>query len=182
MTYSKNELEKMAAKAVATDIVAVTESGKMMATDMSDYYDLPFRFDNTIELIDATLMDKEDYERELQVGCWDDFGYTDDDRVLVIKIYSETLYAEGLTALTINNVQDFIGKRIYFFSRQYEANPNIEGVGIITAVDLTQRNVIIGFDREKGEDCMNYAFVDYDNKICLGDGDRPILVKILANE
>lgn len=84
-----------------------------------------------------------------------------------------------MTNLTTNNVQEFIGKRIYFCCKQYSANANIEGIGTITAVDLSQRNVITGFDFEEGEDFMRFAFVGWDKNICLGDADRPILVKVL---
>lgn len=85
----------------------------------------------------------------------------------------------NLTALTTSNVQEFIGKRIYFFSKQYYANGDIEGIGTITAVDLSQRNIITGFDFEEGEDAMRFAFVGWDNNICLGDADRTIFVKFL---
>jgi hypothetical protein len=85
----------------------------------------------------------------------------------------------NLTALTTSNVQEFIGKRIYFFCEQYSANANIEGIGTITAVDLSQRNIITGFDFEGGEDSMRFAFVGFDNNICLGDADRTIFVKVL---
>ena len=85
----------------------------------------------------------------------------------------------SLQAMTTENVSSLIGKRIYFFSEQYHANGDIEGIGTITAVDLSQRSIITGFDFEEGEDVMRFAFVGWDNNICLGDADRTIFVKVL---
>lgn len=108
------------------------------------------------------------------------------DRVTEHGYYEEYSYMykwdkSDMEALTKENVSDFIGKRIYFFSEQYKANTDAEGIAVIDAVDLTKRKplsctlVKSAFDYTE----LSYAFVNDDNEFCIGDSDRPVMVKVL---
>lgn len=86
---------------------------------------------------------------------------------------------EGLTALTTDNINEWMGKRIYFYSQQYKANYDAEGIGVITGFDPEKKNDSIAFECEEG-DTLKYAFVSYwSNNLCLGDEERYIMVKAL---
>ena len=85
---------------------------------------------------------------------------------------------EGLTTLTTDNINEWMGKRIFFYSKQYKDNYDAEGIGVITGFDPEKNNPIT-FECEEG-DTLKYAFVSFwSNAICLGDEDRLIMVKAL---
>lgn len=85
---------------------------------------------------------------------------------------------DKLVALTKENVRDFIGKRIYFYSRQYKANYDAEGVVTITDVDFSQE-LPITCEIEMGfETGLVYARCGRD-EFWLGDCDRTVMVAAL---
>lgn len=85
----------------------------------------------------------------------------------------------SLQDLTTENVSSVIGKRIYFFSEQYHANANCEGIVTITAVDESKRNLIT-CEVESGEETgMSFAFVNGYGEICIGDSDRVVKFQVL---
>lgn len=81
--------------------------------------------------------------------------------------------------LTKDNANEIVGKRVYFFSEQYQANANAEGITNIESFDANKRNPILGMV-ESGEDTgLNFAFINKAGEICLGDSDRPVFVKVV---
>lgn len=85
----------------------------------------------------------------------------------------------SLQAMTTENVSSLIGKRLYFFSEQYKANYDCEGIVTITSVDMTKRNPIT-CEIESGDELgLNYAFEGLDGYICIGDSDRVVKFQVL---
>ena len=74
--------------------------------------------------------------------------------------------------LTKENAADYVGHHVYYFSEQYSANSNAEGVDFIEGVDFEQRNPLLVAN---GSD-LKYAFVGFDEVICIGDSDRAVYV------
>lgn len=89
-------------------------------------------------------------------------------------------FLQNAQIMTVDNVTSLIGKKVKFFSKQYQANPNIVGVAKITAVDLSQRFPITSEVISGEENGLKYAFKShYCDDLCLGDSDRPILYKVI---
>lgn len=81
--------------------------------------------------------------------------------------------------LTKGNANEIVGKRVYFFSEQDPANANAEGITNIESFDANKFNPILGMV-ESGEDTgLNFAIINEDGEICLGDSDRPVFVKVV---
>lgn len=81
--------------------------------------------------------------------------------------------------LTKDNANEIVGKRVYFFSEQYHANPNAEGITNVESFDASKRNPLIGMVESGEETGLNFAFINEDGEICLGDSDRPVFVKVV---
>lgn len=89
-------------------------------------------------------------------------------------------FLQNVQIMTVDNVTSLIGKKVKFFSKQYQANPNIVGVAKITAVDLSQRFPITSEVISGEENGLKYAFKShYCDDLCFGDSDRPILYKVI---
>ena len=86
------------------------------------------------------------------------------------------LSLEGMTFLNVNNVHEWIGKRIHYYSVQYRGNYDAEGIAVIKAVDFSKRKPLT-VEEEHGDGSLKYAFVGWDNDLCIGDEDRPVVVK-----
>lgn len=86
---------------------------------------------------------------------------------------------EEMIRLTADNARSFVGKRIYFYSRQYAANEDAEGVSVIVSMSnerkLFQCEIVEG--DSTGINYMNFAFLNADGDYCIGDSDRPVYVK-----
>lgn len=87
------------------------------------------------------------------------------------------LSLEGMTFLNVNNVHEWIGKRIHYFSKQYRGNADAEGIAVIKAVDLSKKYNVLTVEEEYESGTLKYAFVGWDNDLCIGDEDRPVVVK-----
>lgn len=92
---------------------------------------------------------------------------------------------EGVSEMTIENIDSLVGKRVYFYCKQYSGNADAEGIATITAVDKSKRN-LISCEGEKRSlfganpiSELNYAFVNAYGEICLGDSDRVVKFKVL---
>ena len=82
---------------------------------------------------------------------------------------------EKFKILNVNNVHEWIGKRIHYFSKQYRGNADAEGIAVIKAVDFSKRNPLTVEEDTSGT--LKYAIVGWDNDLCIGDEDRPVVVK-----
>lgn len=99
---------------------------------------------------------------------------------------------QTLFALTKENVEQFIGKRIQFESESYSANAPVRDEDTIIAVDYSKHNPLT---TENGSD-LQYAFVeDYGieyipekdafrykeglHSFCIGDSDREVIVRLV---
>lgn len=83
---------------------------------------------------------------------------------------------EKFKILNVDNVHEWIGKRIHYFSKQYRGNADAEGIAVIKAVDLSKKYNVLTVE-EDTSGMLKYAFVGWDNDLCIGDEDRPVVVK-----
>lgn len=82
-----------------------------------------------------------------------------------------------MTTLTIDNISEFINKPINIYCKQYEANEDVCGQAVITAFKNGERNPIkVGYSSGEGR-FLEYATVNENGVICIGDLDRPVEVE-----
>jgi len=93
-----------------------------------------------------------------------------------LKQFTE-MSLEGMEILNAKNAADYVGKRVHFFSKQYSANYDSEGIGVITAYDPEAERPFT-FEVETG-DSLRYAFKGWDDDYCIGDADRPVVIREL---
>lgn len=96
--------------------------------------------------------------------------YTDD------KVWRQTFSSYRLT---IANVQKIIGKKVVFYAEQWSGNHDVIGVAKVKGYTEGKRNPIEaeGILWEGG--CMNFAIVNEDGDICIGDSDRQVFFAIV---
>lgn len=86
-----------------------------------------------------------------------------------------------MTTLTINNISDFINKPISIYCKQYEGNADVYGQAVITEFNKDERNPIKVGDATGEGHFLEYALINEDDIICIGDTDRPVEVELSAN-
>ena len=86
-----------------------------------------------------------------------------------------------MTTLTINNIQEFIDKPISIYCKQYEGNADVYGKAVITEFSKDERNPIkVGNATGEGH-FLEYAIINENGVICIGDEDRPVEVELSEN-
>ena len=86
-----------------------------------------------------------------------------------------------MTTLTINNIHEFINKPISIYCKQYEGNADVYGQAVITEFSKDECNPIkVGNATGEGH-FLEYALINEDGTICIGDTDRPVEVELCAN-
>lgn len=81
----------------------------------------------------------------------------------------------AMVPLCRDNLKDFIGKPMFYFSDQYVANGPVEGVALITSVDMEDEHPIT-CDEEYSVNTLKFAFINNNGLVCLGDSDRTVYV------
>lgn len=86
-----------------------------------------------------------------------------------------------MTTLTIKNIHEFINKPISIYCKQYEGNADVYGQAVITEFSKDERNPIkVGNATGEGH-FLEYALINEDGTICIGDTDRSVEVELCAN-
>ncbi len=86
-----------------------------------------------------------------------------------------------MTTLTINNIHEFINKPISIYCKQYEGNADVYGQAVITELSKDERNPIKVGDATGEGHFLEYAIINEDGVICIGDEDRPVEVELSEN-
>lgn len=86
-----------------------------------------------------------------------------------------------MTTLTINNINEFKNKIINIYCKQWEGNADVYGQAIIIDFNEDERNPIkVGNATGEGH-YLEYAIINEDGVICIGDEDRPVEVELSEN-
>ena len=91
------------------------------------------------------------------------------------KVWRQTFNSYRLTTA---NVQKIIGKKVVFFARQFSGNYDVIGVAKVNGYTEGKRNPIDAEGILWDGDFMNFAIVNEDGEICIGDSDRPVFFAI----
>ena len=85
-----------------------------------------------------------------------------------------------MTTLTTNNINEFMHKVLNFYCKQWEGNADVKGSAVIVSFDPTKRNPI-RVDCTTGEGrFLNFAIVNDNGEICIGDEDRPVILESMV--
>lgn len=85
-----------------------------------------------------------------------------------------------MTTLTTNNINEFMNKVINIYCKQWEGNADVKGSAVIVSFEPSKRNPI-RVDCTTGEGrFLNYAIINEDGNICIGDEDRPVIVESMV--
>lgn len=83
-----------------------------------------------------------------------------------------------MTTLTINNINEFKNKVINIYCKQWEGNADVSGQAVITEFNEDERNPIKVSDATGEGHFLEYAIINEDGVICIGDEDRPVEVEL----